>query len=121
MAQGDDNTGRNLALVGGGAALVWWLLRGGGGFGLGDGRGSGAATGSTPKAKASPAKVRVDGAGVSVDGQPTDIAGAAAIVKERGAAAVQVIGTARTGTTEDLLNALRATGADLSVTGYRHA
>lgn len=123
MARDDDNSGRNLALVGGGAALVWLLLRGGGGFGLGRGDSgaatSGAAAATTPKLPR--ANVRVNSLGIFVDGIFTDVPHAAAIVKERGEADVLVTGAARSGTADDLMKALRATGAKLYVTGYRHA
>jgi hypothetical protein len=107
----NGRTGRTLAIVGGGALLLWWLLRGGGG-GIGSGSGSGLAAGA-----AVPARVngRVDAGGISVDGQPMDVAGAAAAVAKRGQANVIITGAARVGTVDDLLTALRATGAQLYV------
>jgi len=118
MARNDDNTGRNLALAGGGAALLWLLLRGGGGFGLG-GKGGGAGSESKGTAKPVPprANVRVAADGITVDGVPTDVAGAAAIVKERGHADVLATGAARQGIVDDLLKALRATGAEIWIVG----
>lgn len=124
MARDDDNSGRNLAIVGGGAALVWLLLRGGGGFGLGGSAGGGAAASgatATTTPKLPRAKVRVDALGVHIDGLITTIPYAAAVVKERGEADVLVTGGARSGTADDLIKALRATGAKLFVTGYSHA
>lgn len=124
MARGDDKTGRNLALVGGGAAFVWLLLHGGGGgFGFGrDGGGLGKSSGGAAQAEATPVKVRVAADGISVDGQPTDVDGAAALVKARGAAEVRITGAAKQGTADAVLAALRATGATIYVQGgYGHA
>lgn len=123
MARDDDKTGRNLALVGGGAAFVWLLLHGGGGFGFGrggGGLGKAAAAGNGPAP--APVKVRVAADGISVDGQPTDVDGAAALVKARGAADVLITGAAKQGTADALVAALRATGATLWIQGgYDHA
>lgn len=110
----NGRTGRTLAIVGGGALLLWWLLRGGGG-GIGSGSGSGLAAGAAGAAVPARANVRVDANGISVDGQPMDVAGAAAAVAKRGQANVIITGAARVGTVDDLLTALRATGAQLYV------
>lgn len=118
MARDDDKTGRNLALVGGGAAFVWLLLHGGGGFGLGRG-GSGKAGAAIGKSagKPMPVKVRVAADGISVDGQPTDVDGAAALAKARGAADVLITGAAKQGTADAVVAALRASGATIWIQG----
>lgn len=123
MARNDDNTGRKVALVGGGAALLWLLLHGGGGFGLGSGgRKAGSNAKGDKQAKATPVKVRLASEGISVDGQPTDIPGAAALVKARGVADVLITGAAKQGTADELVAALRATGATVWIQGgYGHA
>jgi hypothetical protein len=122
MARNDD-TGRTVALVGGGAALLWLLLHGGGGFGLGRGGSTIGASGKADKlAKVTPVKVRLASDGVTVDGQATDIPGAAALVKARGAADVVITGAAKQGTADELVKALRATGATVWIQGgYGHA
>ncbi len=121
MARDDDNTGRNLALVAGGGALVWLVLRGGDGFGLGGngkGTGEGAPTSApAPSVPAPPLQIRVDASGVTVDGQPTDIGRATALTKARGACEVIVTGSAAYGVASTLLVALRTTGATISVKG----
>ncbi len=123
MARNDDKTGRKVALVGGGAALLWLILHGGGGFGLGSGgRKLGSSAKGDKQAKATPAKVRLASDGLSVDGQPTDVAGATAIVKARGAADVLITGAAKQGAADELVAALRATGATVWIQGgYGHA
>lgn len=115
----DDNTGRNLALVAGGGALLWFVLRRGGGFGLGGkgwgrGKGSGSSTGE-------PVRVRIDSAGIKVDGQPTDITGAVTAAKAVGGARVFATGAARQGTVDDLIAALRAAGVTIWMGGLRAA
>jgi hypothetical protein len=121
MAKGDDKTGRNLALVGGGAALLWLLLRGGSGFGLGDkGDGAGSDDKGTSTPKRPRAKVRVDADGLSVDGQRTDIPGAVALVDGR-EAELFATGAARAGTVWEVETALRAAGVHIWRVGAAHA
>ena len=119
MARDNDNTGRNLAIVAGGGALLWFVLRRGGGFGFGGkgwGRGKGA--GSSP---GEPVRVRIDSSGISVDGKSTDLAGAVEAAKSVGGAQVFATGAARQGTVDDLVAALRAAGVTIWMGGIRAA
>jgi hypothetical protein len=116
MAIDDDNTGRNLALVAGGGALAWLLLRG---RGLGFGSAGPGSTDSTSAISIQPVQVRLDDLGVTVDGTPQAIAGAAALTQERGAADVMITGAARAGTAVDLVAALKATRAKVVIKGGR--
>lgn len=105
----DNDQGRGLALLAGGGVLAWLLLRG---TGLGFAARADAAT--PPVA---PLAIRVDTDGIRVDGERTSLEEAAARTRARGAAEVTFTGAARSGTVTDLLAALRATGARLTVTG----
>lgn len=119
MARNDDHTGRNVALVAGGGALLWWLLRGRGGLGLGGvGRSAGAA--ATHTVQPARAHVRVDADGIAVDGQRTDIGGAVALVAGR-PVDLLATGAARMGTVEDLKAALQAAGVEVWIVGGGHA
>ncbi len=113
----DDNTGRNLALVAGGGALLWFVLRRGGGFGLG-GKGWGR-TKAAGSSTSEPVRIRIDQIGISIGGQATDIAGAVAAAKAAGGARVVPTGAARQGTVDDLIEALRAAGVIVWMGGLR--
>ena len=115
MARDDDNTGRNLALVAGGGALLWLVLRRGGGFGLG---GKGKGTGSS---NGQPVQVRIDSDGISVDGRSTDVAGVVTSAKAAGGARVFATGAARQGTVDDVIEALHAAGVAIWIGGIRAA
>ncbi len=113
-----DNTGRSLALVAGGGALVWLILRGGDGFGLGGkSEGSGHDAGTRASAPVVPLQIRVDASGIAVDGQPANIGQATELTKARGAAELIVTGSAAYGIARALIAALRTTGAAISVKG----
>lgn len=103
----NDHTARNLALVGGGALLVWMLL-GGAGLGLGDG----GTTGTT--APPAPCKVRIDVLGVHVDGKPTDVATAIHLCRASGRADVKATGDARSGTVQEVMRGLVAAGVQVN-------
>src|SRR5688572_27147302 len=111
MARDDDNTGRNLALAAGGGALLWFFLRRGGGLGLGGKRRPTAGSSTAQRVR-----IRVDQAGISVEGQRTDIVGAVGVAREAGAATVLATGAARQGTVDDLLSALRDAGVKVWTT-----
>src|SRR5689334_10019793 len=108
MAKHDTtkHTGRTIALVGGGAILLWLLFRGkGSGLGSG-GDGPGPAAGETPKLRV-PCRVFIRAGRIDLDGVPADLptvvtrcrAGAGADVRSTGGASVQAI--------EDVIHALQ--------------
>ena len=112
MAAGDhdSHTGRNVALVGG-AALVLWLLMRGRGWGLGhggDGAGSSAAEGAGTAATPCSVWIRADG--IEVDGQAADLPTVVARCKAAGRADLNASGAALVGTIEEVIKALRAAG-----------
>jgi hypothetical protein len=106
------NTGRTVAVVGGGALLLLLLLRGKG-WGLG-GRGDGAdeqrTTDEPIAASRPPARcaVRVDSAGIQLDGAHSDLDTTVARCRAAGTADVLVTGAAIQGVVDRLLAALRA-------------
>jgi len=110
----DDHTARNLALVGGGALLVWLLVSGGGGFGgSGNAGAAGAAASPPPPAPAPPpppCKVRIDILGVHVDGKPVDVKTAIERCRASKRAEVVVTGDARQGTKDDVMRSFAAAG-----------
>ncbi len=116
----NDSTGRTVAVVGGGALLLLLLLRGKGWSlgGSGDGSdGQGAATDAPIAAPAPRARcaVRVDSAGIQLDGAPADLDTTVATCRAAGAADVLVTGAAIQGVVDRLLDALRASGVSLHV------
>jgi hypothetical protein len=108
-----DHTGRDLAIVGGGALALLLLLRGKGwGFG-GTGGDQRSGDGPAPPADAPmspPCKVRIDGAGVQVDGVPADLATVVDRCRPPGAADVRVTGAAIVGAIADVVHALQDAG-----------
>lgn len=104
------------------AVLIIALLaiRCGGGFGLGGGAGlggdrGGAGTGSGSASAPARCQLRVDAAGVTVDGKPST--SAAAVAACRGGADVVVTGDARQGTWDELARALAVAGVATAVRG----
>lgn len=104
-----NTTGRTVAVVGGGALLLWLLLRGKGwGFGDGSGRAEGAAT---PRSKTPPrCRVRIDRDGIELDGVAAEIPAVVARCRETGAADVLATGAAISGVVDAVLDALRVAG-----------
>lgn len=92
---------------------------GGGGVGLSPGSGSGTGTGAAARTDAAPPRcaLRVDAAGVHVDGKLVDEAAAIAACKPAGAADVLVTGDAVQGTWDHLRAALDAAGIATFVRG----
>lgn len=120
MANGTnkDSTGRTVAIVGGGALLLWLLLHGKGwGFGGGGGAGkSDQATGATPTDAAidrQPCLVGIDAAGIEVDGARADLATTTERCRAAGSAEVRATGAAITHVIADVIRALQAAGVQV--------
>ncbi len=119
-----DNTGRTVAIVGGGALLLLLLLRGkgwglGGGDDQGDG-GHGAGTSSDSRATTSgtaapraPCRVRVDAEGIQVDGTRADLATTTDRCRAAGSAEIHATGASITGVIADVVDALQAAGVQV--------
>ncbi|MBZ0233854.1 MAG: hypothetical protein K8M05_16110 [Deltaproteobacteria bacterium] len=114
----DDTTARDAAILGGGALLTYWLLRGfGGGSGLGGGSRGRAAAGTsasaTPTASA-PARpfcnVFIRGERYELDGAPATFATAVEACRAAGGVYVRSTGDTRQGTLDDFLRALLEAG-----------
>ena len=112
-----NNTGRTIAIVGGGALLLW-LLWAGRGWGWGKGRGSGKGNGSGGNDNHSrdPAIVWIrSGDRVEIDGVSSDLATTVARARAAGTARVFTTGDAREGWHQLVIDSLRAAGVDLYV------
>ena len=107
MANERASTGRGKWIVGGVglAALLSLLTRGGDGSGFGS-SGGGASRGST----GAPCRVRIDAAGIQVDGEPADVNATVERCRIVGAADVTATGAAIVGTIEKVVRALRVAG-----------
>lgn len=106
MSSERDRRGRGKWLVGGAgiAALLLLLLRRGSGFGLGTD------VGTRPAGPVVPCRVRIDQAGVQVDGTPTDLTTTVATCRAAGAADVTATGAAIVGVIAEVVRALQAAG-----------
>ena len=105
MSDRDRSRTKTIAVVGGGAFLLYLLLRHGKGW-FGKSEGSAAAGRPTPPPRY---RVRVSAAGITLNGQPTDIAGAVAAAQATGATVeVFATGDANYGQREGLIAALKA-------------
>ena len=130
MANDGGNTGRTVAVVGGGTFLLWLLLRGkgwglgwglggrgkgdeGGGGGGGTGDGAGPSPPSTSYASRRQCKVRIAAAGISVDGKPATVEEAVTVCKSTAGAEVLVTGGAREGDRQDLKAAFQRAGIQI--------
>jgi hypothetical protein len=106
-----DNEGHPelvLALIAGGALLLWRLGRGGSGKGAGTGDGAG------PDRPSVRVMVRA-GDRIELDGITTDLATAVARARASGKAFVHVTGDARQGWFETVVHALEAAGVAISL------
>ncbi len=104
-----DKHARTAALVGGGALLLWLLIRGKG-FGLGHAGaaiGDGSRAGSAPTARC---RVRIDAAGIETDGVATDVRTMTERCRMAGSADVRATGAAITGVVAEAVQALLAAG-----------
>lgn len=109
MSEARRHTGRNVAIIGGAAVLVWLLYRGGGGrFGrASDGTGSGA-TSTTPSPSA--CHVWIRSTGLEVDGELVDLPTLVRRCQIAGRADVRATGAAIVRTIDDVMDALRRAG-----------
>lgn len=109
MAIDRSRNGRGKWIVGGVglAALLYLLTRGGNGFGLGA---AGTANGASSGTSGSPCRVRIDAAGIEVDGRAANLDVTVERCRVAGAADVTATGAAIVGTIAAVVDALRAAG-----------
>lgn len=106
-----NNTGRTIAIVGGGALLLWLLWAG---------RGKGKGSGGDGNQSSAPAVVVVkirSGDHIELDGVSSDLATTVARARAAGTARVIAVGDARHGWVTQVIDALRAAGVELYVQG----
>lgn len=109
-----DTTGRTVAIVGGGALLLWLLLRRvGSGSGGVDGSGQDGNGTTAPTAATSPCQIRIDADGIELDGVPTDLAAMTSRCQAAGTAEVRATGAAITGVIAEVVQTLRAAGVQV--------
>jgi hypothetical protein len=106
-----SNTGRTLAVIGGGALLVWLLWRG-----RGKGKGSGGNGDHTSAPVIVEVWLRSDDS-IELDGVSSDLATVVARARAAGKARVHVTGAARQGWFEKVVDTLRGAGVDVWVLG----
>ena len=104
-----NNTGRTIAVIGGGALLAWLLWRG---RGKGKGKGSGGDGDRSSASDVVEVWVR-SGDRVELDRVSSDLATVIARARAAGKARLHVAGDARQGWFENVTNALRAAGVDV--------
>lgn len=112
MSEARSHTGRNVAIVGGAAVLVWLLLRGTGWRfgGKSDAAGSNATTTTPPAPSPSPCRVWIRSTGIEVDGQIVDLPTLVRRCQAAGRADVRATGAAIVRTIDEVMNALRRAG-----------
>jgi hypothetical protein len=93
------------AVLGGAAFAVWFLSRGGRGWGL--------SGGGSRKGGGAPCRVRVDRSDLKLQGKTIDISQAVAACKEAGRAEVSASGAAVVSVVLELIQKLRAAGIDV--------
>jgi hypothetical protein len=106
----DSRTGRTLAVVGGSAVLVWWLLRRGPGRGR---AGSGTTTGACRQSGTAPGarpRVWVRADRIEVDGVVADLATVIGRGRAVGAVDLHATGDAVTRVVRDVVTSVRAAG-----------
>ena len=111
MSEARSHTGRNVAIVGGAAVLVWLLLRATGWRfgGKSDGAGSDTAT-PTPSPSPSSCQVWIRSTGIEHDGQPVDLPTLVRRCQAAGRADVRATGAAIVRTIDEVMAALRRAG-----------
>ena len=107
MARRKSRSGRAAAVLGGAGLLAWLLLRR---TGWRFGRAAGASTGPEGSASRQPCQVRVDQAGIELDGVAADLPSVVRRCRIAGAAEVTATGAAVVGAIAELLAALQAVG-----------
>lgn len=125
MAKDDDNSGTVLAVgaIGGGALLVWWLLRerdrgvGGGGEGGGAPGAPFVTVEPLPAQAAAPCNVFLRGPSIELNGAASDRATAIATCRAAGTANLRASGDAKTGAITDMARALNAAGVAILAHG----
>jgi len=106
-----NNTGRTIAVIGGGALFVWLLWRG-----RGKGKGKGKGSDGDGRHNSAPAAVEVwirGGDRIELDRISSDLATVVARARAAGKARLHVAGDARHGWVENVTDALRVAGVDL--------
>src|SRR6185436_3749515 len=119
----DGGTGRTVAIVGGGALLLWLLLRspgqrlGGGGSGTGAASASAGAGATTqaPSRYRPVCQVFVRSRQIDLDGVPADLPTVVARCRACGRAEVRATGGASIQAVEDVISALKAAGVTVAV------
>ena len=106
MARRKSRSGRTAAVLGGAGLLAWLLLRRTG-WRFGQATGASGPEGSGPR---QPCQVRVDQAGIELDGVPADLSSVVRRCRTAGAAEVTATGAAVVGAIAELLAALQAAG-----------
>jgi len=106
MAERDSSTGRTVAVVGGGALLVWLLLRRGRGWRFGRG---GSAGGPTAKS-GPPCRVHLVADGILVNGERADLPQVIETCRRSGQAHLTANGAAIVGAIADTIAALKEAG-----------
>jgi hypothetical protein len=123
MADSNNHTGATIALVGGGALLVWLLLRGKDwGFG---GRGGDNSSGSPSTGVAkephseprTPCQIFIRSQHIDLDGVPADLPAIVARCRAGGSADVRASGGASIQAVEDVIRALQAAGVRVTAPG----
>ena len=107
MARRKSRSGRAAAVLGGAGLLAWLLLRR---AGWRFGRAAGARPGPESSASRPPCQVRLDQAGIKLDGVPADLSSAVRRCRITGSAEVTATGAAVVGAIAELLTALQAVG-----------
>ena len=101
-----NNTGRTIAVIGGGALLAWLLWRG-----RGKGKGKGKSSGGDGGHNSAPVIVRIRGSDpIELDGVSSDLATTVARARAAGATRVFATGDARHGWINQVIAALKAAG-----------
>ena len=108
MSQARSHTGRNVAIAGGAAVLVWLLLRGTG-WRLG-GRCEVVSDAATAALSQSPCRVWIRSTGLEVDGKIVDLSTLVRRCRAAGRADVRATGAAIVRTIDEVMDVLRRAG-----------